>query len=117
MNYNDTGCAKIPRKREFFTVRAMWLFQFVISRPLRWSRMHTHGRDPQEPYVSLFSGSFARLALPIMRDNTGNRLSRFRSCADHYAFQEARLSQIRLQMVESIQSLPTVFRRPFVRSL
>ena len=58
-------------------------------------------------------GSFARLALPIMRDNAGNRLSRFRSRpADHYAFQEARLSQMRLTNGRRIHKVPREFCRP-----
>lgn len=55
--------------------------------------------------------SFARLTLPIMRDNTGNRLSRYPITGpDHCTFTESVLSQMLARMCMRIGVSPFVHR-------
>lgn len=76
-------------RAKFFTVWApSGFFQFFILRVL--CRRSTGTACLIVPLVS-----FARLTLPIMRDNTGNRLSRYPITGpDHCTFTESVLSQI-----------------------
>lgn len=67
--------AKVP---QFFTVwTPSGFFQFFILRVLLRDLRIATGTA----CLIVLLVSFARLTLPIMRDNTGNRLSRFRSRA------------------------------------